>query len=174
MTIPRTIVAVAEFAPIIAFTYLADLSLRQRFAIAGSMALIVLVSYRIMKWPTNSLGLSVNFFLLIEGIAFITSIAYMAPVADVLIFFKESAVFVVTFMVGTVRTIASPKGFLDLEGGNPSVIKRSSIFMLLGTCVAFGISMAFQGRVMLSASLPFLGLLLLQRVLREIASRKGS
>jgi hypothetical protein len=173
-SIPRTLIAVAEFAPILVFSYLGSstaLDLRPRFLISGGLAFMVLVSYRLLKWPMNSLALSANVFLLIEGAAFIT---YIAPVTIVLRFARESALFVVTFVVGIVRTVASPRGFLDLEGGKPSAVRRGSLYLLLGTCVALGMSMVFRGRVALSAALPFFGLLVLQRVLREIASRSGA
>jgi hypothetical protein len=172
--IPRTIVAVAEFAPIMAFGYLGSgtgLDLRPRFLISGGLALIVLVAYRLMKWPMNSLAMSANVFLLIEGAAFIT---YIAPVAVVLRFVRESALFVVTFVVGIVRTFASPRGFLDVERGKPSAVRSGSLYMLLGTCVALGMSILFRGRMALAAALPFVGLLVLQRALREIASRNGA
>lgn len=177
MPIPRTIVEVAEFIPIITFGYLGSstaLDIHSRLVISGSLALIVLVAFHLMKWPINSLALSTNFFLLIEGMAFITKIAYIAPVAAVLLFFRESAVFVVTFFVGIVRTVTSPKGLLDLEGGEPSAVRRGSLYMLLGTCVAFGISMIFRGQLALSAALPFFGLVVLRRIFRDIASRTGA
>jgi hypothetical protein len=171
--IPRTIFSVVEFAPIMVFGYLgsaAGLDLRERFLISGGLALIVLVAHRVIKWPMNSLALSANIFLLIEAAAFIK---YIELVAVVFGFVRESAIFVVTLVVGIVRTFASPRGFLDLEGGKPPAVRRGSCYLLLGTCVALGMSIMFRGRTALSAALPFVGLLVLQRVLREIASRKG-
>ena len=73
--IPRTVFGLIEFAPILVFSYLgsaASTSLRTRFLISGSLALLVLVAQRVIKWPMNSLALSANIFLLLEGAAFIT------------------------------------------------------------------------------------------------------
>jgi hypothetical protein len=172
--IPRTVFSLIEFAPILVFSYLgsaASTSLRTRFLISGSLALLALVAQRVIKWPMNSLALSANIFLLLEGAAFIT---YIAPVARVLRFVGESALFVVTLVVGVLRTFASARGFLDLAGGQGAAVRRGSLYLLVGTGVALGMSIVFHGRPALSAALPFVGLLALRRVLRELASRHGA
>jgi len=172
--IPRTVFGIIEFAPILVFGYLgsaASTSLCTRFLISGGLALLVCVAQRVLKWPLNSLALSANVFLLLEGAAFLISIAL---VASVLRFVGESALFVVTLVVGGIRTLASARGFLDLAGGQASAVRRGSLYLLVGTGVALGMSMVFHGRPALSAALPFAGLLALRRVLREIASRSGA
>jgi hypothetical protein len=168
--IPRTLVSLLEFVPILVFGYLgsaASADLRTRFLIGGGLALLVMVAQRVLRWSIDSLALSANVFLLLEGAAFIT---YIAPVAVALGLVRESALFIVTLVVGALRTVASPGGFLDLAGGQRSAVQRGSLYLLVGTGVALGLSVVFRGRPALSAALPFAGLLALRRVLREIAS----
>jgi hypothetical protein len=125
------------------------------------------ITYR----KSQSLALAANLFLLIEGAAFIT---YIKPVAVALGFLGESALFVVTFVVGVVRTLWSPRGFVDVESGEPSAIRRGSLYLAMGALVGLGLSIAFHGQYVWSATLPFVGLLFLRRVLRDIAGNSGT
>ncbi|MEW6376138.1 MAG: hypothetical protein AB1502_10170 [Thermodesulfobacteriota bacterium] len=171
-SIRRTVFGITEFAPIIVFGYLASadsVDLRERFLIGGMLALTILVTNRVIKWHMNSLALATNIFLLIEGLAFTIFIEVIAIVQG---FLRESAIFIVAFVIGLIRTIVSPCGFLDVEAEDPSAVKRGSVYLLVAVLGGLGMSILFRGQERLSAALPFIVLLFLQRVLRENL-RKG-
>ena len=173
---PTWIFALVQFLPLSLFAALAfggGVPDADRWKLAFEMAsLAALAQLAIVlpqRRPANRLVLAANLYLLLGGLAFVTRQWWYLELYGAL---RESAIFLLMLVVGVVSTIASRAGFIGIAIEAPRrTVGRASLVLLAATVVALALSVAFRGDRYLAATVPIIGLAVLQRVLVRRAAR---
>lgn len=175
---PRWIFALIQFIPLSLFATYAfwngapdEHRWEIAFKLASIAALIQLVIILPQSRPANRLVLAANFYLLLGGLAFLTHQWWYLRLYDSL---RETAIFVLMMVVGTITTLASRAGYVGAENASERLVIRASLALLLATAIALVLSVLFRGDRYLAAVWPIVGLAVLQRFLAHGATRLSS
>ena len=120
------------------------------------------------KFILNRITLGVNLFLISGAMAVLFG---LDNILDLYWRFNPAPMFAWVVTVGLATTLFSPFGFVGTRGHNPGRDRLYSTFLLAAAMVALGISLFFQGKIVYSDILPFIGLFIVNDKLR---SRPGS
>jgi non-heme chloroperoxidase len=132
------------------------------FQLAAVAAVIQLLILLPRRRPTNRLILGANLYLLVGGAAALAQQWWLLEAYGAL---KESGIFLFMLGVGVVTTFATSAGFVAVVGAAPERVRRSSLWLLGATLIAFVIALAFQGNRTWAAVVPVIALAVLQRAL---------
>ena len=135
------------------------------FLYGGLAAFVHLMIIVVRGRIVNRIILAVDLWLLLG------CLAVFVPLDSMLLLFrqtKEAGLFAVICAVGCVSTVVGPHGFIGCVAPARRILRYSLVLLLLAFfCCA--LSLGFQGRIVLSAALPLLILLLANSCLRKRA-----
>ncbi len=169
-----TVLEILEFLPVIVFGYMGtkpDADLGERFFTAGGLAAVVLIAAVILRRPMNPLALAANLFLFVCAAAFPLELAFLVQVISVL---RETALFMVILAVGLVATLRWQRGFIWSEAEDKAFITKASYIMLAGAGAAAIIAFDYRGDEAIAGALPFVCLVVLQKVLAAYSVARES
>ena len=169
-----TILEILEFLPIIVFGYMGtkpDADLGERFFTAGGLAAVIMIASVILRRPMNPLALAANLFLFVCAAAFPLELAFLVQVISIL---REVALFMVILAVGLVATLRWQRGFIWSEADDKEFVTKASYIMLAGAGVAAIIAFDYRGDEAIAGAVPYIGLVVLQKVLSAYAIARES
>jgi hypothetical protein len=176
--LPRWIFSFLQFFPLSLFAAYAfwngppdDARWQRAFELAAIAAIIQLAILLPQRRPVNRLVLAGNIYLLLGGLAFLTSQWWFLRYYNSL---RETAIFVFMIAVGVVTMFATREGYAALPDAPRSDAMRASLALLIATAVALGLSIAFRGNRLTAAVIPILGLTVLQQLLVRRQAVKSS
>lgn len=132
------------------------------FIAGGFVAVIESILLSATKNVFNRFILAVNLFLFVGGVSFLFKIN---PILSLYKNLMQSALFASFLLVGLVTTLFSAYGFIGVNHSNKHIVRSRSIFLLMAFLMAFILSMLFRGNMLLAGILPFIGLLLINKLL---------
>ena len=132
------------------------------FVIGGCIALIEFAFLLINKKVFDRLIMAINLFLFVGGLGFLFNIHPILNLYDNLM---QSALFVSILLVGAVTTLFSIYGFIGVDHPNKQLIRNRSIYLVIASLLACTLSLFFRGDMLLGGTLPFIGLLVIRKVL---------
>jgi hypothetical protein len=135
------------------------------FLVGGAVALAQLGIAVWRRRPISPLILGVNLYLIVGAVASRARLWEVLKVYDAL---AESAIFGAILLVGVVTTAASSRGFVGVAHPERRRVVLASLALLAAVGLGLVASFAFRGRTTLSAALP---LVLLLFVNRRLAAR---
>jgi len=136
---------------------------RLPFLVSGGAALGVILFFVYRRLIFNRLLLGINLYLMGGTIGFLTGYWWLNNLYRHL---QASGLLAWIFLTGLVATLFSPHGFTGSVFTDSSSVKKQSAFLLLCTGVSFTLSYTFRGDRLLSETLPFAGLFILQAILK--------
>jgi hypothetical protein len=115
--------------------------------------------------PQNRLILGVNVYLIIGGVSVF---AKQLSVLQVLNDLRESGVFLCILTVGVITALGSKAGFVgEKSRAEQSRAKRYSLWLIGFAFAATAASFYFKGNLMLSAVIPLLALVIVNKILKN-------
>ena len=132
------------------------------FIAGGCIAVIESILLSVAKNVFNRFILAVNLFLIVGAVGFLFKIHFILSLYKNLM---HSTLFASFLFVGLVTTFFSAYGFIGVKHSNKHIVRSRSIFLLIASLVAFILSMLFRGNMLLAGILPFVGLLLINKLL---------
>lgn len=169
-----TVLEILEFLPLIVFGYLgtkADAELGGRFFTGGGLAAVVLVAAVVLRRPMNPLALGGNLFLFVCAAAYPMELSFLTQVFS---FLGETTLFLFVLAVGLVATLRWQRGFVWSEAEDRAFIKKASYMMLVGAAAAAIISFDYRGDEAIAGAAPFIGLVVLQKILAAYSVARES
>jgi hypothetical protein len=141
------------------------------FIIGGCIAVIESILLFIRKIAFDRFIMAVNLFLFVGGMGFLFRIY---PILNLYRHLMQSALFAALLLVGFVTTFFSVYGFIGVKHPNKQIVRSRSIYLLIASLFAFVISILFRGNMLLAGILPFIGLLIVGKVLcKKLNSLEG-
>ncbi len=134
------------------------------FLVSGCAATLVIVFSWYKKIIANRIFLGINLYFITGGLAFITHQWWLNNIYDQL---QASGLLLWVVATGVITTFISSHGFIGVKSSNAESIRKYSYYLLLFSFIAFSISFLFRGNRVLSELVPFIGLFILQGVLKE-------
>jgi len=131
-------------------------------ALLGVIQLAILLP---QKNPLNRLVLAGNIYLILGGLAAYFQQWWYLKQYDSL---RESAIFILMIIVGSLSTLISSSGFVAVKGSD----RKFSIYLLVATVSMLPFAIVFEGNRTYAAVLPIIFLAILQRYLSYIAKQK--
>lgn len=139
------------------------------FASGGAAILVIIFSFYKKKLMDRIL-LGFNLYFITGGVAFITHQWWLNNVYDQL---QASGLLLWVIVIGLTTTLFNSYGFIGVESSNTNSVKKYSFYLLFFSIIAFFLSFACRGSRVLSELVPFIGLFVLQGILREKISEKS-
>lgn len=133
-------------------------------AFLGVLQLAILLP---QKTPLNRLVIAGNMYLILGGLAAYFQQWWYLELYDSL---RESAIFILMVIVGSLSTLVSSSGFIAVKGS----ARRFSIYLLMATISMLPLSIVFAGNRVYAAVLPIVFLAILQRYLSYLAKQKAA
>lgn len=164
----RKLFILVQFFPLSAFLVIirwsdgSDPNWKMAFIIGGCIAVIESFLLSLSKNQFNRFILAVNLFLFVGGVSFLFDIY---PVLMLYKKLMQSALFASLFLVGLVTTFFSAHGFIGVDHPNKKLVRNRSLYLLIATIFTFVLSLFFRGNMLLAGILPFIGLLLVGKIL---------
>lgn len=140
------------------------------FVIGGCLAVIEFALLFIKKKVFDRLIMAVNLFLFVGGVGFLFDIHPILNLYDNLM---QSALFVSILLVGLVTTFFSVYGFIAVNHPNKQLVRSRSLYLVVTSLFAFALSLFFRGDMLLGGTLPFIGLLVIRRILSQNMNEKS-
>ena len=141
------------------------------FIVSGLVAIAVTASFLYKKRLLNRIFLGINIYLASGGVAFITHQWWLNRIYGDL---QASGLLLWIIITGIVTALFSPKGFIGEDSSDKKSIKKYSYYLLLFSVGAFSISFGFRDNRLLSEIVPFIGLFLIQKSLKEKLVEKNT
>lgn len=132
------------------------------FIVGGSIAVIESILLSTRKIAFNRFIMAANLFLFVGGVGFLFRIY---PILSLYKHLMQSALFAALILVGLVTTFFSIYGFIGVDHPDKRLIRSRSIYLLIASLVAFVLSLIFRGNMLLAGILPFIGLLIVGKIL---------
>ena len=165
----KWIFALIQFLPLSLFASYAfwhgspdDARWEQAFQLGSIAAIVQLAIVLPQPRPINRLVLAANLYVLLGGLAFFTHQWWFLRLYDAL---RESAIFIIMLAVGLATAFGTRSGYVATSTPPRHAVLRASLWLLVATAVALGISVAYRGDRYLAAVYPIIGLAVLQRIL---------
>ena len=133
------------------------------FIISGCIAAVESILLFTTKKIVNRFIWAVNLFLVVGAVSFALKIH---PILSLYKNLMQSALFASLVLIGLVTTFFSVNGFIGAKHSNKHIVRSYSIYLLIASLFAFILSMLFRGNMLLAGILPFIGLLLINKLLR--------
>ena len=143
---------------------------QEAFRISSLAAVAQLALVLPQPRPINRLVLSANIYVMLGGLAFLLQQWWYLRLYDLL---RESALFIIMLCIGIGATLFTCAGFAAVTQAPRRVVVRASVWLLIATTAALGISVVFRGERSMAAVLPIICLAVLQRVLASRAAQHG-
>lgn len=137
----------------------------EAFQLGALLGLIQLAILLPQKNPLNRLVLAGNIYLILGGLAAYFQQWWYLKLYDSL---RESAIFIIMIIVGSLSTITSSSGFIAVKGS----ARKFSIYLLIATVFMLPFALYFEGERTFAAVLPIIFLAILQRYLSYLAIQK--
>jgi len=176
--VPRWIFSLLQFFPLSLFAAYAfwngapdDARWQRAFELAAIAAIIQLTVLLSQRRPVNRLVLAGNVYLLLGGLAFLTSQWWFLRYYNSL---RETAIFIVMMLIGVVTMFGTREGYAALPDAPRGDVMRASLALLAATAAALGLSIVFRGNRYAAAVLPIIALTVLQQVLVRRQAVKSS
>lgn len=134
------------------------------FLASGGAAILVIIFSFYKKKLADRILLGFNLYFITGGVAFITQQWWLNNFYDQL---QASGLLLWVIGIGLITTLFSSYGFIGVKSFNTNSVKKYSFYLLLFSIIAFSLSFACRGNRVLSELVPFIGLFVLQRILRE-------
>lgn len=141
------------------------------YIVSGLVAIAVTASFLYKKRMLNRIFLGINIYLVSGGVAFITHQWWLNRIYGDL---QASGLLLWIIIAGIVTALFSPKGFIGVDSSDKKSIKKYSYYLLLFSVGAFTISFGFRDNRLLSEIVPFIGLFLIQKSLKEKLIEKNT
>ena len=134
------------------------------YIISGLAAVIVIIIFLYKKRLLDRLFLGFNLYFISGGIAFITNQWWLSKLYYQL---QASGLLLWVIITGITTILFSSYGFVGVKSSDTTSVKKYSYYLLFFSIIAFSFSFICRGNRVLSEIVPFIGLYLLQSVLRE-------
>lgn len=163
-------IRLAEPFPLIVFLSLSrkidtqiPLSWEGPFVAGALSAVAVVILFLYKRIIFNRILLGINIYLFFGGAAFITHQWWLNKGYGHL---GASGMFLWIIIVGMTTSIFSSNGFIGVISKDSASIRTTSMALLMLSICAFAISFIFRGNAILSETIPFIGLIAAQNILK--------
>lgn len=163
-------ISFVEMFPIIVFVaYLKNMdpqslqNWQALFIASGLAASGVIIFYLYRKWVFNRLLLGLNLYLISGALAFVLKQTWLYQTYETL---QASGMLLWIAMTGIVSISTSRRGFIGIDHPDIKSVRIFSFYLLAFSLGSFILSFSFRGDYLLSETLPFVSLFLLQGILK--------
>ena len=134
------------------------------FVVSGSAAIVVIIISSYRKSIFDRILLGFNLYFISGGFALIAQQWWLSRFYDQL---QASGLLLWVIATGIATTVFSSNGFIGVESADAKLIKKYSYYLLLFSIIAFSLSLYSQGNRLFSELIPFIGIFLIQNVLKK-------
>jgi len=138
------------------------------FFVSGFAAILVIIFSFYKKKVLDRILLGFNLYFITGGVAFITHQWWINNFYAQL---QASGLLLWVIVIGLTMTLVSSYGFIGVKSSNTNSVKKYSFYLLFFSIIAFSLSFVCRGNRVLSELVPFIGLFVLQGVLKEKVSK---
>ena len=158
-----------QFIPLIVFVNAGrfGFDFEERFLAGAGAALVAVALLVALRVRMNPLLVGVQVWLLIEASSFVV---YIPPLVDALKALRESSLFLVIIVVGSIN-VSRSKSLLSVDGVEAGAARRASLVLLGLAGLAFLFSLALRGDEVIAGVIPSVVLFVVQAILSARARR---
>lgn len=153
-----------QFLPILVFMYsfVLFMSWEAAFEFSGIVAAVVVIALFFAKVKMDNFMLGASLFFALGAAMFFFNIGSLEYVYG---YYMEAMLFASVLIVGLVTTFSATTGFIGVSH-DAHVVRRSSLYLLLGVVVALIIAFFMRGDALNGFVIPWFLLLSLRYLLR--------
>lgn len=140
------------------------------FLASGCAAILIIIFAFYKKKLMDRILLGFNLYFITGGVAFIAHQWWLNNFYDRL---QASGLLLWVIVIGLSTTLFNSYGFIGVKSSNTNSVKKYSFYLLFFSIIAFSLSFACRGNRVLSELVPFIGLFVLQSILREKMNEKS-
>lgn len=134
------------------------------FIVGGALALLQIKLFLYERLSIDRFMLAVNLFVVGGAIGFLFNINWLLDLYETYI---QATLFGYLVLVGIISTCCTKLGFINVEA-RAALVRTYSIYLLIGTLIAFGFSLYFKGHLLWAGIVPFV----LLRIFRDELVRR--
>ena len=139
------------------------------FLVGASLALVAIIVPLLNKVILNRILLGINAFFISGAVAFLFQFMWLL---DLYWKLKSAPMFIWVTIVGVIAILFNQNGFIGIHHSNKRFIRLYSIYLLLATIVALGVSLVFRGIILISDVIPFIALFVIKDLLKSGLAKK--
>ncbi|MCP4551858.1 MAG: hypothetical protein GY834_07440 [Bacteroidetes bacterium] len=140
------------------------------FLVSGCAATFIIAFSVYKKTLMDRILLGFNLYFITGGVALITHQWWLNNFYDQL---HASGLLLWVIIIGLITAFLSSYGFIGVKSSDAKSIRKYSYYLLFFSIIAFSISFIFREDRVLSELVPFIGLFVLQGVLKEKVSKNS-
>ena len=134
------------------------------FVASSSIAILTTTILLFNKVLLNRLVIGITLYLIIGSLALLTNHTWLNQMYEKL---EASGMLASIIIVGVVSLLVSPAGFIGVVSPDRKKVFKFSLYLLLVALIAFSLSFYLQGNKLYSEVIPFIGLFVIQGLLRS-------